>query len=165
MFYLDTFLHILGFGVTFIVGIIVGVIIGYLSYERAFNKETKDGTERRVGDKRRWKQLNKKTAAIEEEQRTIVHHGIADIKAPLLDSAGIVMENEEVSFSAQVINVSRRGVAIIAQHFLKVGLNIQIAFRTEKKEIPLRKAQVRNVTLWPNGLRIGLEFLEALEEM
>ena len=165
MFYLDTFLQLVGFGVVFIIGIIIGVVVGYLSYEHAFKKETKEGTERRIGDQRRWKHVNKQTATIEEEQRQIVHYGIADIRAPSLDSAGVVMEDEEIRFSVDIIDISRRGLAVLSQNFLKVGLTIQIALRIEKKEVPPHAAQVRNVTLMPNGLRIGLEFLEVLEKI
>ena len=162
MFYLDTFLHIVAYGAVFVAGVIIGVIIGYMSYDHAIEKSPEKGTKRRAGDRRR-KVYNKKTKKVEAEERRVTHYAVAEIRAPILDSAGVVMENEEMRFSAQLIDISRRGAGIISQNFLKIGLDIQFACSGEKLDVGFRPAQVRNVTLRPNGVRIGIQFFEPIE--
>jgi hypothetical protein len=100
------------------------------------------------------------------ESRLIKRHPIiiqAKIKAPTLDSAGIPTESEQFECIARITDISKNGIGVLSDRFFKKGLVLQISCDDKMLQLKDRKAQVRNVSVKPNGIRTGLEFIVPLE--
>ncbi|MDD4956146.1 MAG: PilZ domain-containing protein [Candidatus Omnitrophica bacterium] len=82
------------------------------------------------------------------------------IHAPLFNGSGIIEEHINLDFEARVLDVSRNGMAILSQHFLKKGLNVHIISSSGSDfHIP---AEVRNLRILSYGIRIGLRFAKPI---
>jgi hypothetical protein len=89
----------------------------------------------------------------------------AQVLAPVLDSAGILMESEQITCMVKIIDISRHGIGIISDRFFKKGLVLKISCRSETLQLTDKEAQARNFSVSPKGIRTGLEFLVPLKDI
>ncbi len=154
-------MHLAIAGISFIVGSIIGMVIGYSSLDYTAKQELRKRLE---GAKSGTLQQAHDEISPRGEERQKVPPTTAHIRAPILDSAGIPVENEEKKYDVELVGLSQKGASVISQHFFKLGLNVFIACRGERVAFDFRRAQIRNAALTDRGIRIGIEFFEPLRE-
>jgi len=74
------------------------------------------------------------------------------ITAPILDSAGIASDFDKITCMARIVNVSKNGMGIITDRFLKKGLLVYVSCTSNVLQLKNKEAYVRNITLIPNGI-------------
>jgi hypothetical protein len=143
-------------------GIVVGIIIGVNTLDYWGKRQFREKTE----NNKKKSNMISKLIDPRNEERTPVYHTKAEVRAPMLDDAGVVTD-DQITFDAGVIDISQHGISIISQHFLKTGLNIKIRSQSGSGEtsFPFRAAEVRNIKITSRGLQIGLQFLEPLDTL
>ncbi len=145
-----------------IIGIIIGIIIGVNAIDQWGKRQFRE----KIGNNKKKSNVVNKLIDPRNEKRTLTHHAKAEIRAPVLDDAGVATDGQ-TTFNAGVIDVSEHGISIISQHFLKIGLSIEIRSQDNsgKTSFPFKDAEVRNIKVTSRGLQIGLQFLKPLDTL
>ena len=160
-------------------GVLVGMPLGFHSLTYFVKKEMRRRLERAkyneepinfLCDSRSEKRDEaEKFYASLREQGKKVSRMLVDIKAPVLDAAGVALENEEATITADLLNISHNGVAVLSKYFLPIGLDVRISCKGEKTGFEYRRAEVRYVIFqkqgFQAGLQIGLQFFEPLQHI
>jgi hypothetical protein len=97
-----------------------------------------------------------------QERRQQIESLPVNIRAPVLDAAGIPVINEEIRFQAILTELSSRGATIISPYFIPLNVIALISCGERKLTFPLQEARVKDLSLEPHGVRIGLQFLKPL---
>ncbi len=142
------------------ISLIAGIFIGFFGLEAGSKRELRQRLEPEAG---KAKVSEKRLVEFRREKREPADYPEVLIRAPVLDSAGVVAESETREFSAVMVNVTRHGMAIISQQFLSVGLDIEVACKIPKYCFSFRGAEVKHVTVLPKGLKIGLQMFDPLD--
>lgn len=142
-----------------VIGFILGTLVGFSSYGTMAQNEIRNRLAKERYDA---KPLTPFSESRREKRLRIDAYPLVSIKAPVLDSAGVPTVNEELIFPAHLTDISRNGCAIISTTYLQKGLDIQIACNDARIGFGYRPAEVRNISLTPRGVRIGLQFFKPL---
>ena len=143
-------------------GVVIGSFLGSLSVDHKLKREIRKRLElewygaipiTRLADTRR------------EPRIPMLEKVTVEVRAPVLDSAGIPLVGEEIKFSARMVDVSKHGVGMFAQHFLQPGMDVEVACSDKAMNFPSKKAEVRYSVSKNKGLRIGLELFEPIESV
>ncbi len=145
--------------VTLAIGFAVGVIVGFFSYSKAVQIELRKRMEYERYD---LKAINR-LAESRREKRRQYRDILVSIKAPVLDTAGIPALGENVIFAAELLDLSRHGMAVLSPYYIPKGVDIETSCYDKKISFPYRPAKIRYTILTPKGLRIGMQFFKPLD--
>lgn len=147
-------------GITGLIGVIIGLIIGVTALDYLGKCQFRKRNESKIA------KLANKIISPGQNEQVPTHYTNAEIRTPILDNAGVTTD-EQTTFNAPVVNISKKGIAIISQHFLKPGLTIKIRSKGDEEKIgfPFIDAEVKNIDITPQGLKIELQFLKPLKEL
>jgi hypothetical protein len=157
----DTFLTPVVALWAFVAGFLVAIFAFFIVYAN----DVKRNVRRRIEADRYDSEAINWMADTRIETRTPVENTPVLVKAPKLDTAGVVMPGEEQEFTAVLTDISLHGATVISPYFLSEGLVIFIACYEKNTNFSLREAMVRNIRLVSSGIRVGLQFIIPLEDI
>ena len=143
------------------IGFFMGAVVGFLSFNRAAQIALRKRIESAHYASKPIDWISESRRA----KRTNVMNVLVSVVAPVLDAAGVAAANDTITFISYLIDISPTGAGFLGNYFLPVGTNIRIACAEKNMAFPYREAKVCYDRIASNGIRIGVEFLEALENL
>jgi hypothetical protein len=143
--------------------LIIGVFIGGIIFESKAKKQLR----KRIEGETKPNSNSNNLSDTRDKTRRRVNILEAEVIAPMLDPAGVAFEDEEIKCMVRIVDISKEGVSILSQNFFREGLVLRISCRSKEEKIFFnsKEAEVRNLALLKDGLRIGLQFVVPLEDL
>lgn len=140
-------------------GLVLGAVIGYSLFESRGKVELRKMLESQEETKNPLSTLSE----TRKEERKIVNFIPVTVKVPFQDNVRGSSGDKELTFIAELLDISRSGAGILASQFLKVGTTVEVFchYEIEFKTY----AKVVNIRIIDRGIRMGLQFQSPLDNL
>ncbi|MFH1791640.1 MAG: hypothetical protein ABH885_06645 [Candidatus Omnitrophota bacterium] len=142
------------------VGLILGVFFGFNVSTASMRRELRDKLQQTKYDPKSTTYF----VELYKSRKDLVDNPLIDVKAAVLDSFGVDFENDELRFTAKLLEISKQGAVMLSPTFLPIGYDILVSCKDKQHPFQHKEAKVQSVVLVERGLVIGIEFMGDIAE-